>query len=128
MFGVGIMQLLTLAAAVHSAPIQANMLSPTDMLIVGIVAIMLFGNRLPEVARSLGRSMSEFKKGMHDLESEVKTSFHSATSSRPSYPEAVRSPARVDESISQEPMAASPGERMQSTTASPVTVSDAQVS
>jgi sec-independent protein translocase protein TatA len=44
----------------------ANFLSPTDLLIVGVVALLLFGNRLPSVARSLGRSLVEFKKGMNE--------------------------------------------------------------
>ena len=43
-------------------------LSAVHMLIFGIVAILLFGNRLPSVARSLGRSLVEFKKGMNELE------------------------------------------------------------
>ncbi len=42
-------------------------------LIFGIVAVLLFGNRLPSVARSLGRSFVEFKKGMSDIESEFKS-------------------------------------------------------
>jgi sec-independent protein translocase protein TatA len=46
----------------------ANFLSPTDILIVGIVALLLFGNRLPSVARSLGRSLVEFKKGMNETD------------------------------------------------------------
>jgi sec-independent protein translocase protein TatA len=52
-------------------------IGPMEMLIVGIVAVILFGNRLPEVARSLGRSLTEFKKGMQELENEVKTSIYS---------------------------------------------------
>jgi sec-independent protein translocase protein TatA len=44
----------------------ANILSPTDLLIVGVIVLLLFGNRLPSVARSLGRSMVEFKKGMNE--------------------------------------------------------------
>jgi sec-independent protein translocase protein TatA len=64
--------------------IQANILSPTDMLIVGIVAVMLFGNRLPGVARSLGKSLTEFKKGMQELEVEVKTSIYSEPPNRAS--------------------------------------------
>lgn len=41
--------------------------------IVGIVAvgILLFGSRLPSIARSLGKSVTEFKKGVKDLKSEV---------------------------------------------------------
>jgi TatA/E family protein of Tat protein translocase len=51
-------------------------LSAVHMLIFGIVAILLFGNRLPSVARSLARSLVEFKKGMNELESEFKTSIY----------------------------------------------------
>ena len=47
-------------------------IGPMEMLVVGIVAVILFGNRLPEVARSLGRSLTEFKKGMQEFEQEVK--------------------------------------------------------
>jgi TatA/E family protein of Tat protein translocase len=49
-------------------------LSAVHMMIFGIVAILLFGNRLPSVARSLGRSLVEFKKGMNALESDFHTS------------------------------------------------------
>ncbi|MCB9932159.1 MAG: twin-arginine translocase TatA/TatE family subunit [Planctomycetes bacterium] len=41
--------------------------------IVGIVAIgiLLFGSRLPSIARSLGKSVTEFKKGVKDLKDEM---------------------------------------------------------
>jgi sec-independent protein translocase protein TatA len=39
-----------------------------ELVIVCIVALLLFGNRLPSVARSLGRSMVEFKKGMNEVD------------------------------------------------------------
>jgi sec-independent protein translocase protein TatA len=35
-----------------------------EMAIVLLVALLLFGNRLPSVMRSLGQSVTEFKKGM----------------------------------------------------------------
>ena len=43
--------------------------------IAGIVAIgvLLFGSRLPSIARSLGKSVTEFRKGVKDLKSEVDT-------------------------------------------------------
>ena len=55
---------------------------PMELIIVGIVALLLFGKRLPEVARSLGKGITEFKKGVRGIEDEVDTS--SSTSSRPS--------------------------------------------
>ena len=46
-------------------------LGPTELIIVGVIAVLLFGKRLPEVARSMGKSFVEFKKGMSGLEDEL---------------------------------------------------------
>ncbi len=40
--------------------------TPMGMLIVGLVALLMFGKRLPEVMKSLGKSVTEFKKGIND--------------------------------------------------------------
>ncbi len=42
-----------------------------EVLIVAIIALLLFGKRLPEVARSLGKGIVEFKKGVSGIEDEV---------------------------------------------------------
>jgi sec-independent protein translocase protein TatA len=39
-------------------------LGPTELVILGIIVLLLFGNRLPSVMRSLGRGVVEFKKGV----------------------------------------------------------------
>ncbi|HVU89913.1 MAG TPA: twin-arginine translocase TatA/TatE family subunit [Pirellulales bacterium] len=44
------------------------MIGPTEILIVGAVILLLFGNRLPSVMRSVGRSVVEFKKGVQGIE------------------------------------------------------------
>jgi len=56
-----------------------------EMLLFGIIAVILFGSRLPSVARSLGKSIVEFKKGMSDLQDEVKSSIDSEPKSRVGY-------------------------------------------
>jgi len=42
-----------------------------ELLIVLIVVLLLFGNRLPNVMRSLGRGVTEFKKGIEGIEDDV---------------------------------------------------------
>ena len=48
-------------------------LSPMEMIVIGGLAVLLFGKRLPEVGRSLGRSVVELKKGMRGVEDELAT-------------------------------------------------------
>ena len=43
-----------------------------QLIIVLLIALLLFGNRLPSVMRSLGKSVVEFKKGVNDVDNEVK--------------------------------------------------------
>lgn len=42
-------------------------LGPMEMMIVMGLAVLLFGKRLPEVGRSLGKGIVEFKKGLNDV-------------------------------------------------------------
>ena len=46
-------------------------IGPWELMVVGLIALLLFGKRLPEVARSLGKGVTEFKKGLHGLEEEL---------------------------------------------------------
>jgi sec-independent protein translocase protein TatA len=48
-------------------------LDPIHWVIIGVVGILLFGKRLPEVGRSLGKGIIEFKKGLKGLEDEMDT-------------------------------------------------------
>jgi sec-independent protein translocase protein TatA len=39
----------------------------SEWIIIALFGLLLFGKRLPEVGKSLGRSIVEFKKGLHGV-------------------------------------------------------------
>ncbi len=45
----------------------------SEILIVAFVGLLLFGRRLPEVGRSVGKAIVEFKKGVRDIDSDLET-------------------------------------------------------
>jgi sec-independent protein translocase protein TatA len=45
-----------------------------ELLLILLIILILFGaKRIPEIARGLGKSVSEFKKGVREIEDEVKS-------------------------------------------------------
>ena len=42
-----------------------------ELVIVVVVILLLFGNRLPSVMRSMGRGIVEFKKGVKGIEDDI---------------------------------------------------------
>jgi sec-independent protein translocase protein TatA len=42
-------------------------LGPPELLVIMVVAVLVFGKRLPEVGRSLGKGIVEFKKGLRGM-------------------------------------------------------------
>jgi sec-independent protein translocase protein TatA len=42
-----------------------------EVIVLGVVAVLLFGKRLPEVGRSLGQGIVEFKKGLKGATDEM---------------------------------------------------------
>ena len=42
-----------------------------EWVVILLVALLVFGRRLPDVARSVGKSIVEFKKGLKDVKSEI---------------------------------------------------------
>jgi sec-independent protein translocase protein TatA len=54
----------------------AGLLGPIgtpELIIIALVGLLIFGRRLPEVGRGLGRSIVEFRKGLRGVEDEIDT-------------------------------------------------------
>jgi len=45
---------------------------PMEIAIIAIVALLLFGRRLPEVGKNIGRGIVEFKRGLREAEEEIR--------------------------------------------------------
>jgi sec-independent protein translocase protein TatA len=72
-----------------------------EMLIIGVLAVLLFGKRLPEVGRSVGKGILEFKKGLRGIEEEL----HRATYASM---ESSSSPTSASEEVEDHPEATAP--------------------
>ena len=42
-----------------------------EWLIIGLLGLLIFGRRLPEVGRSIGAGIMEFKKGLKGIEDDM---------------------------------------------------------
>ncbi len=66
---------------------------PQEMLVLLLLGVLLFGRKLPEIGRSLGKTVVEFKKGVKGLEDEVSTD--APTQRAAVEPEPLRPPQRI---------------------------------
>ena len=62
-----------------------------ELIVLVLLGVLLFGRKLPDIGRSLGKTVTEFKKGFTGVEEEITTT----SSARSVEPEAVKPPQRV---------------------------------
>jgi sec-independent protein translocase protein TatA len=49
-------------------------LKPLEIILILVVVLLLFGaKRLPEMARGIGQSVREFRKGIKDMKEDIAT-------------------------------------------------------
>src|SRR5436190_17337649 len=76
---------------------------PFEMIIIAGLGLLIFGKRLPEVGRSVGKTIVEFKKGMREVESEIhQIDSTPTTASRPTLQEGYKFDPYTGKPIAQE--------------------------
>ena len=75
-------------------PLFAFNLGMQEMIILLIIGVLLFGRKLPEVGRYLGKGIVEFKKGIKGLEDDAYDN-SANTRSEPMPLEQPRPPQRI---------------------------------
>ena len=53
------------------APLLIGPLGPFEILVILFVGLLIFGARLPEVGRSLGKGLMEFKRGLRGMQDQL---------------------------------------------------------
>jgi sec-independent protein translocase protein TatA len=51
-------------------------LGPLEIVVIGAIAVMLYGKRLPEVGRTVGRTLGEFRRQWGELSREFDLAAH----------------------------------------------------
>jgi len=68
-----------------------------ELIVIFIIALIIFGPRkLPELGRSLGRGIAEFKKATNDLQSSLEREIN-LEEQRPATPPPAASSARTED-------------------------------
>ncbi len=74
-------------------------IGPQEMIVVAIVGVLLFGKRLPEVGRSLGKGLVEFKKGMRGIEEEFDAVSRPVSKAKAAVAESIAAPADIEATV-----------------------------
>ena len=57
---------------------------PGEIAVIGVIAVLMFGKNLPDVAKKLGKSYKQFRKGLADMQAQINLN-DDVPSSTPSY-------------------------------------------
>ena len=74
-----------------------------EWIIIGVIGLLLFGKRLPEVGRSLGKGIVEFKKGLKGIEDDIDTNMQRQSETPRKLPADYKFDPQTGQPISAEP-------------------------
>jgi len=43
----------------------------SEWLVIGLLGLLIFGKRLPDVGKAVGKTLAQFRKGMKEVEGEI---------------------------------------------------------
>lgn len=69
----------------HIPTVLAFLPSGAQWFVIAIIGLLLFGKRLPEVGRSLGKGIVEFKKGLNGVEEDLTSSVEDHSKPQPRF-------------------------------------------
>jgi sec-independent protein translocase protein TatA len=72
-------------------------LSPFELAIIGVIAVVLFGGNLPEVARKFGSSYAQLRRSLNDVQQQFRQAQAEATRAIQSEPTPSKTTAKVEE-------------------------------
>jgi sec-independent protein translocase protein TatA len=76
-----------------------------EWIVIAVIGVLVFGKRLPEVGRSLGKGIVEFKKGLKGIDDEVERSSSTpVTTVKPSLPQAAPAEAYKFDPVTGQPL------------------------
>ena len=59
-------------------------MGPWEIVLILVVVLLVFGaKRIPEIAQSLGKGITEFKRGVKDVQTEIENNVNTAPSPEP---------------------------------------------
>lgn len=111
-------------------PIVAFGFSTPDIILILVVALVLFGPKnMPKMARTIGKSMEEFRRAAREIETEIMKEPEPTTPPPPPPPEPEMHPEGFIESGAESAPAETPvpGGEPHSTVTAPVVISDTPV-
>lgn len=64
-------------------PLALSMPGPFELILLTGLGLLFFGKRLPDVGRSIGQTIVQFKKGLNEAEAEINKPIQSKSSDEP---------------------------------------------